>query len=126
MIFALTCAMVALWIFEFFFHRRPESTSISTDEKKPAFEQWITRNATQLARLVFISIGLMWIYGVYFYPDAPIAKCGETYCGKQGEPHTRGDFQAFENWQGLLVLTFIVGFVALIYLRTRIPPDRKN
>jgi hypothetical protein len=50
----------------------------------------------------------VFFYGVGRYPDGPIHPCveGENYlikyhpdgyCGKQGQPHTADEYQAFET-----------------------------
>jgi len=125
MILYFGCALVAIWIIQLFFSRRPESNSVPEDGKR-TFDKWLRKNASSLMLIIFILVGLMFIYGDYFYPDAPITKCGDSYCGKQRTPHTLEEFRAFENWQGLLVLTFGAGFLALLYLKTKIPPNRKS
>ena len=39
-------------------------------------------------------------YGTYAFADAPIKPCEEhLFCGKQGQPHTEADYQAFNRWE---------------------------
>ena len=119
------CTLVAIWIAGFFYARRPRPSSDPADGKS-ATDRWVKRNADHLMRATFIAIGLLWIYGVYFYPDAPITRCGEGYCGKGGVPHTLEEFRAFEKWQDLFFFTFILGFLTLLYLRTKIPSNQNR
>lgn len=89
------------------------------------FEKWAKKYAAHLLRVIFIAVALLWIHGVYFYPDAPIFKCGDGYCGKQHQAHTRAEFSAFYEWQSFYFLAFSFGFLTLCYLKRKIPADRK-
>ena len=56
-------------------------------------------------------------YGIYRFPDAPIRQCGENcFQGKQGQPRSQADFEAFNTWlivaPALVVLSIALGFVA--------------
>ncbi len=48
----------------------------------------------------FIAIGFVWFFlGMGKFPDAPIRRCGLSYCGKQGQPHSKIDFERFSLWE---------------------------
>lgn len=52
-----------------------------------------------LLKFVF-TITLIWFFwGVIKFPDSPIQLCGDNvYCGKQGQHHTKEDFEEFKLW----------------------------
>jgi hypothetical protein len=61
------------------------------------------------------------LYGMVRFPDNPIHPCAQHgYCGKQGQPHTAQDFQAFSQWETVMMY-WPAGFFALVLLnRTRL------
>jgi hypothetical protein len=62
-------------------------------------------------------------YGVVRFPDSPIHPRGEDrYCGKQGQPRTREDYHAHQQWQTGLLWGWPLGIGALILIRRKIPP----
>jgi hypothetical protein len=62
-------------------------------------------------------MGILFIYGLIRFPDAPLHVCGDNgYCGKQGQPHTQNEFEAFELWQNTLFWVWPIGIVALYIL----------
>jgi hypothetical protein len=119
------CALVAFWIAGFFYGR-PRKPDAEPDDGRSAIDRWVTRHAEDLMRTIFIVIGLLWIYGVYFYPDAPIKRCDDGFCGKHGPTRTLAEFRSYEKWESLLFFSFFLGFLSLLYLRTKLPPDRRG
>ena len=76
----------------------------------------IKKLLTYLVILLAVSAALMMAYGIYSFPDAPIRQCGETcFQGKQGQPRTRDDFEAFGRWlvitPSLVVSAIATGFL---------------
>jgi hypothetical protein len=56
------------------------------------------------------------LYGIIFFVDAPFhestpqSPCvNAAFCGKDGTPHTREEFEAFVAWQNMLILSWLVG-----------------
>src|SRR5206468_2909732 len=114
------CALVAFCVVGFF-HRRSRVPDAAPDDGKSAIDRWVMRHAEDLMRAISIVIGVLWIYGVYYYPDAPIRRCGDGFCGKHGPTRTLAEFQSFENWESLFIFCFFLGFLSILYLRTKIP-----
>ena len=66
---------------------------------------------------VFAFAMIWFLSGIMRFPDAPIKICGEeTYCGKQGQTHTKQDFEAFQFWQSSLFVTHPLGILMAILL----------
>jgi hypothetical protein len=67
--------------------------------------------------VVAAMMGALLIYGLSRYPDAPLQACNDhSYCGKQGQPHTQSQFEAFEIWQNVLFWVWPIGMLALYVL----------
>jgi hypothetical protein len=74
--------------------------------------------------VVIVTMMLMlFVYGLVRFPDAPLHSCVDHgYCGKQGQPHTQREFEAFEIWQNTLFWIWPIGMLVLYALnRDRIP-----
>jgi len=119
------CALVAFWVVGFFYGRSRE-TNAEPDAGKSAIDGWITRHAEDLARAIFIVNGVLWTYGVYYYPDAPIRRCGDGFCGKHGLTRTLAEFRSFENWESVFFFSFFLSFLLVLYLKTKLPPGRRG
>ena len=52
------------------------------------------------------------VYGVYYFPDAPIRQTAGGYAGKHGAPRSREDFEAFVRWERTMFIAFPVAFVS--------------
>src|SRR5262245_51527391 len=50
------------------------------------------------------------VYGIWYFPDAPIRPEGSGYRGKTGTPRTLEDFTAFTNWLTALLIVFPLAF----------------
>jgi len=61
-------------------------------------------------------MGILFIYGLVRFPDAPLHACGDGYCGKQGQPHTERQFKDFEIWQNTLAWVWLIGMLVLYIL----------
>jgi hypothetical protein len=61
---------------------------------------------------------IAWFFsGMFRFPDAPIQLCGEEkYCGKQGQPHTKQDYESFHFWQKTLFITHPTAILMAILL----------
>jgi hypothetical protein len=68
---------------------------------------------------ILLTMLAIFSYGQYRFPDAPIQKCGSAYCGKQGQPHTKKEFEDFELWETTLMWSWPLGFLALFLLREK-------
>ena len=56
-------------------------------------------------------------YGLLMFPDMPIHPCKEHgYCGKQGQPRSDSEFEAYSRWDSLFAL-WPAGIVAGALLR---------
>lgn len=117
-------ALVAFWTIQLFYARRPLPSEL--DNEKSAVDRWVTRHAERLRLTISITIMLLWIYGVHVYPDAPITRCGDGFCGKQGHARTLAEFRSFEKWQSLLFFSFFLGCLSIIYLSTKIRRERRD
>jgi hypothetical protein len=72
------------------------------------------RNASYAVATV---MGIVFIYGLIRFPDAPLQACGNHgYCGKQAQPHSQGEFEDFEIWQNTLFWVWPSGLLALYLL----------
>jgi hypothetical protein len=64
-------------------------------------------------------------YGLLRFPDGPIHPCAaHGYCGKQGQPHTLHDFNAFQAWETAMLWLWPIGLVTLMLLRR--PRERSS
>lgn len=50
------------------------------------------------------------IYGMYYFPDAPIRQKAGAYVGKGGGPRTQEDFEAFLRWEKTMLVGFPLAF----------------
>jgi len=56
-------------------------------------------------------------YGLVRFPDGPIHPCATYgYCGKQGQPRTLEDFNAFRAWETAMLWGWPIGLVTLMLL----------
>src|SRR5437899_6433312 len=64
----------------------------------------------QKTRPLSYCIGLvmvvLFVYGLIRYPDLPIRECPSGYCGRQGQPHTAAEYNAFKIWQTTLFIVW--------------------
>jgi hypothetical protein len=71
----------------------------------------------------FAVVGIMMLFffwGVWRFPDGPIHTCVEHgYCGKQGQPHSRKDFELYDRWETLLVWCWLPGMLTAYLLRPK-------
>ena len=68
----------------------------------------------------FIAFGFAWfLWGVVNFPDAPIRRCGVSYCGKQSQPHTQTDFDRFCTWETGLMFGWPIVMLGLWWLARR-------
>lgn len=78
--------------------------------KKSDVWKWpvrITLAATLLSGA--LAVGSM-VYGIYYFPDAPLRESATGYENKSGKPRTRQEYQAFVVWQRVLVSAFVATF----------------
>jgi len=77
--------------------------------------RWICRTVTLVAMITFI-------YGIAMYPDGSIKKSNGRFLGKQGQFHTREEFEAYSNWEVALGLLWPAMFV-MITIRYYVDPE---
>lgn len=71
--------------------------------------------------VIAIGMGALFLYGWFEYPDSPLGPCsGQTgYCGKQGQPHTFAEHQAYDRLQLALVIVWPLGMLGLFLLNRK-------
>lgn len=85
-----------------------------TDDKEVTRKRRLRRNASIL---IATMMGILFVYGLIRFPDAPLHACGDHgYCGKQGQPHTQKEFEGFELWQNTLFWVWPIGMLVLYIL----------
>ena len=62
-----------------------------------------TRSLSYCIGLVMV---VLFVYGLIRYPDLPIRECPSGYCGRQGQPHTAAEYNAFKIWQTTLFIVW--------------------
>jgi hypothetical protein len=85
-----------------------------TDGEEVAPKRRWRRNASIAVAAI---MGMLFVYGLIRFPDAPLHPCGDhSYCGKQGQPHTQKQFEDFEIWQNTFFWVWPIGLIALYVL----------
>jgi hypothetical protein len=81
------------------------------------------RNLLTAAAKIYLALGVVWFVGGFvLFPDTPIHACGTAYCGKQGQPHSRSDFEHHNIWKLGLTFGWPLMFVAGLWLnRGKLP-----
>ncbi|KQV46281.1 hypothetical protein ASC95_27150 [Pelomonas sp. Root1217] len=60
----------------------------------------------------------LFVYGFANFPMAPYKPCGtQEYCDKSGQPRAKADFEAFEQWERLFLLSVPLGIAAAFVVR---------
>jgi hypothetical protein len=73
-----------------------------------------------LSGVVACAMLVVFFYGAIRFSDGPIHQCAEHgFCGKQQQPHSLADYQAFITWQDTLFIIWPIGMVLLILLSVR-------
>jgi hypothetical protein len=82
---------------------------------RPDREAWTWR---RVITALLGSVMLAWFFGgMYLYPDAPLHPCASNgFCGKQGQPHSRLEFEHFMMWQSTLTWLWPTGMIVLAML----------
>ena len=73
-------------------------------------------------------MAILFSYFVGRFGDGPIHKCvagrpyaitqhPSGYCGKQGQPHTEEDYQAYQTWETILFIVWPTGMASIAALR---------
>src|SRR5258707_15532677 len=73
-----------------------------------------TRSLSYCIGLVMV---VLFVYGLIRYPDLPIRECPSGYCGRQGQPHTAAEYNAFKIWQTTLFIVWPIGMLTLLLLQ---------
>ncbi len=76
--------------------------------------------------LVLLACMGWFAYGIIDFPDAPYHICGEGFCGKAGQPHTKDEYDAFLFWQQWLFIVFPVSWVMSVILHTKTKNDKSK
>jgi hypothetical protein len=78
------------------------------------------RLRTLLAFAIVAAMMTVFFYGLWRFPDAPIHPCAKYgYCGKQGQPHSRRDFDAFNHWETTLLWLWPLGMLTAYLLQRK-------
>ena len=78
------------------------------------------RLRNSLAFAIVATMIVVFCYGLWRFPDAPIHPCTtHGYCGKQGQPHTQQDFDAFRRWSRTLFWLWPVGGLSAYLLQRK-------
>lgn len=71
-------------------------------------------------------MGTIFACGIVRFSDGPISKRTDGgYKGKQGQPHTKEDFELFNLWQNTLMVLWPSGIMALYFLSRDILDKKK-
>jgi hypothetical protein len=62
-------------------------------------------------------MGVVFFGGLLRFPDNPIHECQTGYCGKQNQPHTRADYDAFVTWEKVIFIIWPLGMVSIALLQ---------
>src|SRR6266404_9241734 len=73
-----------------------------------------TRSLSYCIGLVMV---VLFVYGLIRYPDLPIRECPSGYCGRQGQPHTAAEYNAFSIWQTTLFIVWPIGMLIMLLLQ---------
>ena len=73
-----------------------------------------TRSLSYCIGLVMV---VLFAYGLIRYPDLPIRECPSGYCGRQGQPHTAAEYNAFSIWQTTLFIVWPIGMLMMLLLQ---------
>jgi predicted secreted protein len=73
-----------------------------------------TRSLSYCIALVMV---VLFVYGLIRYPDLPIRDCPSGYCGRQGQPHTAAEYNAFKIWQTTLFIVWPIGMLIMLLLQ---------
>ncbi|MDQ6787302.1 MAG: hypothetical protein M3033_10885 [Acidobacteriota bacterium] len=77
-----------------------------------------------LSKFVFTITLIFFFYGIIRFPDGPIHRCDEnSYCGKQGQHRTIEDFEAYNRWQTISLVSFPLMFI-LLFISERNKKDK--
>ncbi len=67
-----------------------------------------------LSKFIFTFTFIFFFYGMFNYPDTPIRPCLEDkYCGKFGKFYTVADYENYQLWQAVNMVSFPVAFFFL-------------
>ena len=82
------------------------------------------KRARNIFRGLVGTIMFVWFfYGIRRFPDQPIHPCGtHEYCGKQGQPHSLADYEAYESWSTSLYVLWPSGMLCLFLSQDRSKP----
>src|SRR5678815_1441633 len=82
------------------------------------------RKVITAAAKIYLALNVVWfVGGLIAFPDTPIHPCGTAYCGKQGQPHSRTDFEYHNIWQTGLWVSWPLILVAAWWLSRGKSPD---
>ncbi len=78
----------------------------------------VSHKGIRFALALFVACCFFYFfYGAYEFPDAPIKPCEEhRFCGKQGQPHTEADYQAFDRWETTIMWGWPLCILAIVAL----------
>lgn len=62
---------------------------------------------------------VVFVWGMFAFPDAPVYPCAQGYCGKHGARHSEAHYTAYVWWGRGVIALFMGVFVGLILLAVR-------
>ncbi len=71
----------------------------------------VTRTLLMLTIAASLLAAATMVYGIYYFPDAPIRQTDGGYVSKVGRPSTQEEFDAFLRWEKAMFLFFPSVFV---------------
>jgi hypothetical protein len=82
------------------------------------------RTRGMLAKIIGCAMFAVFFYGLIRFPDSPIHRSADGhFIGKQGQPRTLQDYQAFAAWEKLLFCIWPLGMLLVFWLNR---DDPKN
>ena len=79
---------------------------------------------TFVSAAVVIAMMALFLYALWRFPDNPQYPCTQHgYCGKQGQPHTREDFEAFTAWSDTVFWVWPLGMLTAFFLKPKPSSD---
>jgi len=79
-----------------------------------------------LSNCIGLVMVVLFVYGLIRYPDLPIRECPSGYCGRQGQPHTAAEYNAFKIWQTTLFIVWPIGMLISFFCSAENPKGKRR
>ncbi len=91
----------------------------------------LRKSLTAIVLILALAAAASMVYGIYYFPDAPISQCGDgCFRNKQGRPKTAEDYERFRRWlvttPGLVIAAIGSGMLLTIIEKRRGPDGRSS